>query len=111
MGRVQAGQLRERIVLLTTAGPALPDGRGGFHPGGADVEQGLWARVRPLNTGEKLRLGQTVDSNAYEITLRKRADIGAKQRIRWQGQTLNVQGVVPDETNEYLLLTCINGGQ
>jgi len=110
MGRLAAGQLRERITLLTTS-TALPDGRGGFVPSGPDTSQTVWARVRPLSTSEKLRLGQVADAEGYEITIRRLASATAKQRVVWNTKTLNVQGVRADEDREYQLLTCINGGQ
>lgn len=110
MGRINAGSLRERVTLLTTAS-ATPDGRGGYTPSGPDVETTVWARVRPLSTFEKLKLGQVVNAAAYEVTIRRLASAAAKQRVLWQGQTLNVQAVVADEDREYQRLTCFNGGE
>lgn len=110
MGRIAAGQLRERVTLLTTAG-AASDGRGGYTPSGPDVSTTVWARVRPLSAREKLQLGQVVNSAAYEITIRKLDAAAAKKRVLWKGETLNVQAVVADEDREYQRLTCFNGGQ
>lgn len=109
MGRLNAGQLQERVTLLTTAG-ATPDGRGGYLPSGPDAKATVWARVRPLRMEEKLRLGQVVNSEAYEVTIRTLAST-AKQRVLWKGKSLNVQAVTEDENREFELLTCFNGGQ
>lgn len=107
---LNAGDLRERIVLVTTAGPPVATGRG-YKPGGADIEQKLWARVRPLGIKELLLNGQTVNAETYEITVRTLHPATAKQRVRWQGKTLNIHGMRPAENREYQLLTCYNGGQ
>ena len=109
MGRLNAGQLRERVTLLTT-GPNVSDGRGGWLPG-PETSADLWARVRPLRGAEKLALGQVLNDDSYEITVRQAAGISAKQRLTWNGRTLNVQAVTLDENREYYLLTCTDGGQ
>lgn len=110
MGRLNASQLKERVTLHTSSG-TTPDGRGGFTPAGPDTTQEVYARVRPLRQAEKVALGQELNSEVYEITIRRLAGTSAKQRVRWNGKTLNVQAVAPDEWGEYLLLTCIEGGQ
>lgn len=110
MGRLNAGSLNQRITLLTSSAPAS-DGRGGSVSSGPDTSLELSARVRTLSAREKLSLGQVLNEQVYEVTLRNRTGVSAKQRVLWKGQTLNVQAVTPDENNEYLLLTCINGGQ
>lgn len=108
MGKLNAGDLNQRIALLTdTAGPS--DGQGGRLPGAAS-EQELWARVRPLRIAEKVALGQTLATEAYEITIRHLPLVAPAQRVRWQNKTLQVQGVTPDEQSEFLLLTCLTSG-
>lgn len=111
MGRINAGSLNQRIVLLTTAASVPVGGGQGFAPAGPDTELPLWARVRPLRAAEVLALGQTLNTAAFEITIRKRDGVSAKQRVRYQGHELNVQGMVADEFNEYLLLTCFSSGK
>jgi SPP1 family predicted phage head-tail adaptor len=110
MGKLNSGQLQERVVLLT-AGASVSDGRGGFLPSAPDTETTVWARVRPLSTSEKLQLGQVLNANAYEVTIRKINAVSAKQRVLWKGQTLNVQAVTEDENREFQLLICLNSGQ
>lgn len=111
MGRLNAGQLQERVALLTTAA-AAKDGRGGYVPTGPATEKLLHARVRPLRGTEQLALGQILNSIAYEITIRsyKGFERTAKQRVRWKAETLDVQVVVYDENREYVVLTCFNRG-
>lgn len=110
MGHLNAGQLKERITLRAT-GTTTPDGRGGFTATGPETLLDLWARVRPLSGNEKLLLGQTVNTEAYEITIRRQPTASAKQRITWKGKTLNVQAVAPDEDYEFQRLSCFSDGQ
>ena len=109
MGALNAGQLRERIGLHT-AGALVSDGRGGWLEG-PEGSADAWARVRPLRSAEKLALGQVLNANVYEVTIRQTAGVSAKKRLTWNGRTLNVQAVTADEYGEFLLLTCIDGGQ
>jgi SPP1 family predicted phage head-tail adaptor len=109
MGRIAAGTLNQRIALLTDVlGPE--DGEGGRLPG-LTTEKGLWARVRPLRTGEKSAVGLTLNPEAYEITIRHLPFIAPTQRVRWKGKLYQIEGVTPDEYEEYLLLTCTGTGQ
>ena len=108
MGSINAGQLRERVTLLSSGAP-VSDGRGGWFDGPESSAE-AWARVRPLRSAEKLALGQVLNADVYEITIRRTAGISAKHRLSWNGRTLNVQAVTPDENREYYLLTCAHGG-
>ena len=109
MGRINAGQLKERITfIIPSVGPG--DGRGGNLPG-PYTQTTVYARVRPLSGSEKLRLGQVVNDESYEITIRRLSTASPKQRVMWKGRTLNVLAVVPDEDSEYQVLTCTNGGE
>lgn len=109
MGRVNAGQLQERITLCMP-GVIIPDGQGGDTEG-PETRVPLWARVRPLGGREKVANGQTLDAESYEVTIRRRQAVSAKQHIEWEEKRLNVLAVVPDEDKEYLKLTCAYGGQ
>jgi SPP1 family predicted phage head-tail adaptor len=109
MGRLSSGQLRERFTIITDGAP-IPDGQGGNTPG-APTEEAVWADVEVVNAGERLLNGQIANYNGLRVRIRCKAGVTAKQRGRWNGQTVNIQAVVPDKDKEYLLLTCINGGQ
>ena len=113
MGRIAAGELTQRITLITPGPPVLETERGGSRPGPV-VEQSFWAKVEPLSGGELLSLGQVANYSAWRITLRSQPFIErtAKQRVRWNGETLNVQRVVNDyQQKEYVILTCFNSGK
>lgn len=109
MGRLNAGQLSQRVTLLTP-GAKAGDGRGGFTPG-TDTEKEVWARVRTLRGGEKLALGQVLNTDAVEVTVRNGPLLSPAQRLRWKAATYNVLSVTPDEYNEYTLLTCVSDGR
>lgn len=112
MGKLNAGDLTERIRLLTP-GAAMSDGRGGHLAGGGDVTADYWAKVRTLRAAEKLALGQTLSSDAIQVVLRKEpARVHtAQQRVEWRGATYAVQAVEPDTRNEYDTLICFNSGK
>lgn len=111
MGKINAGDLRERVTLLTTGAATRVAGGYGWQPAGPDSKVTVWARVRPLSGRELLALGQTLNVEAYEITIRSLRDATAKQRALWKGKELNVQYERPDEDREYLRLTCLYGGR
>lgn len=111
MGQLNSGQLQERVTLLTTAAPVADAGGYGSVASGPDTKQAVWARVRPLRADEKLRLGQIINAEAYEITIRRLPGTSAKQRVEWKDKTLNIIGVSDDENRECQRLTCLNGGQ
>jgi SPP1 family predicted phage head-tail adaptor len=113
MGRIHAGELTQRVTLITPGVPVEDEGLGGYTPG-PPVEATYWAKVEPISGGELLTLGQVANYAAYRITLRDQPTISrtAKQRVRWKGETLNVQRVVNDlQQNEYVILTCFNSGK
>jgi SPP1 family predicted phage head-tail adaptor len=111
MGKLNSGDLQERVVLLTTAAPVKDPNGYGYNAAGPDEETAVWARVRPLRVDQKVRLGQVNNQAGYEITIRRRPDVSAKQRVRWGEVELDIQGVTPDENREFLRLTCFDGGQ
>ncbi|GAB2959006.1 hypothetical protein GCM10027048_27750 [Hymenobacter coalescens] len=110
MGRVNAGQLNQRVVLVTDA-PGVVDGQGGWLPGGAPTETPVPARVRALRGTEALRLGQELNGMLYEVTIRHRAGVTGKSRLTWNLQTLVVQQLQPAEDREFLTLICLDSGQ
>lgn len=113
MGRIASGELTQRITLITPGKPVLELVRGGSLPG-PSVESSFWAKVEPISGGELLTLGQVANYSAWRITLRDQPLIQrtTTQRVRWQGETLNVQRVVNDlQQKEYVILTCFNSGK
>jgi len=110
MGRLNSGDLDQRITLLTP-GKAVSDGRGGQKPSTqADTETKLWAKVRPLSGRELLELGQTNNPTAYEITIRHHP-VAVGQKVRWKADTFNIQRVQSDTSNEFHKLTCFSSGK
>lgn len=110
MGRINAGDLTERVALHYP-GVATPDGRGGQRPGPPTDPVVVWARKRELSGMEKLRLGQTLASSVVEFTLRFRAGVVTTTRLVWQGRTYAIRQVSHDDRNEFTTLTCEDNGR
>lgn len=79
----------------------IPDGQGGFTVGVPpyvllDV---VWAHERPLNGAEALRAAQltAVLASVWELWFRE--DLSVKDRIRYQGRTLEIEAF-NDPTDE-----------
>jgi SPP1 family predicted phage head-tail adaptor len=110
MGKLNAGDLTERVTILTSA-VALSDGRGGYVAAGDDLAGQFWAKVRTLRAAEKLALGQTLASDAIQVTVRTAPNVNrtTQQRVVWKEITYAVQAV--EANAEYVVLTCFNSGK
>lgn len=111
MGKLNAGDLDQRVTIITSA-VQLSDGQGGFVAAGPDLESIVWAKVRTLRTAEKLALGQTLATEAIQVTLRVAPDVNrtTQQRVQWREVTYAVQAVEVDTREEYVILTCFSSG-
>ncbi len=109
MGRLNAGQLNQRVAL-TWDGPAVSDGEGGSYPG-EETSLTVWARVETLTTREVLENGQVLNGQILRVTIRPIESQPMPDRVRWKDKTLNPTGMVPDEYHEYRILNCTDAGQ
>jgi SPP1 family predicted phage head-tail adaptor len=111
MGKLNAGDLNQRVTILTSA-VAISDGQGGYVPAGSDLESIVWAKVRTLRAAEKLALGQELASVVIQVTVRAAPDVSrsTQQRVLWQEVAYAVQAVEADDRNEYVILTCFSSG-
>lgn len=111
MGKLNAGDLDQRVTIITSA-VQLSDGQGGFVAAGPDLESIVWAKVRTLRAAEKLALGQTLATEAIQIALRLAPNVSrtTKQRVLWRETSYAVQAVEVDSRNEYVTLTCFSSG-
>lgn len=108
-----AGQLRERITVLTPA-PGIDDGQGGLKPSlQPDTETAIYARVQALKGTSQLALGAVAGSQLYTITIRANgpATIAVNTRLRWREVTMTVNSVAPGERRDLLTLTCTDNGR
>lgn len=103
---MEAGRLRERITIQQLT--RVSNGQGGWSTGWVDVATKVTARVVALTGDEAIKLGIERSSVQYRISIRKRRGLTAKNRLTWNGQTLEVRSVLPDpaEPNSMLLLLC-----
>ena len=110
---MNAGTLREAIVVLTPA-PGVPDGQGGTRPGsGTDTETTLYARVVALKGTAQLALGAVATGQVYTLTIRANGPVPVRPntRLRWRALTLTVNAVTPGERRDLLTLTCTDNGR
>ena len=96
------GERRHRIEILAQS--TQQDGYGQR----VEVWQPVastWAAVEAQSGGEGVRGGGMVGESTYRVTILRRSDVPVtpKNRLRWQGRTLEVSGVV--ETLTELILT------
>jgi SPP1 family predicted phage head-tail adaptor len=112
MGKLNSGDLSERVTLLTPS-TSEPDGRGGYLSAGPDAETSLWASVREISGKELLQYGQTLNNRGIEVTLRKDAKPTPTtgQWLTWNGESFNIHRVVADSRKEFTTLTCFNSGR
>ena len=110
---MSAGQLRERITLLTDF-PAEPDGQGGFLPAASGaVETVVWGKVEALRGTAQLALGAVATGQVFTVTIRTNGPLTPypNQRLRWKARSLSVQLVQPTQARDYWLLTCFDNGR
>jgi SPP1 family predicted phage head-tail adaptor len=96
---------KQKLVMIQQA-TLTTDGQGG-HSTTWSPRCTAWAHERPLNGREAIAAQQVtaVLSSVWEIHYRK--DISVKDRIVFEGRTLQIESIVdPTETRRELWLTC-----
>lgn len=103
---IAAGRLRERVTIEGES--RVSNGQGGYVTGWAELARGVPAEIIALSGDEALRLGVDRSTAQYRVTLRKRAGLTPKNRLRWNGLVMSVRAVQPHprEPQAALLLTC-----
>lgn len=82
------GELRHLIKLQTSGD--VPDGSGGYTDGAnADFAE-VWARVRPLDSDERIEAMKSEADVSHEITLRYLPGVTAEMTVLYEGRTLDV---------------------
>lgn len=105
---VPLGRLRERIVLQQAA--VSIDASGDPAYAWSDVAT-VWARVEPSGGGVETVADRRTSIAAYEVTIRWRAGVSARQRLVWRGRYLQIERVEnADERRERLTLDCRDVG-
>jgi SPP1 family predicted phage head-tail adaptor len=117
---MQAGQLRDRVVILKKS--TTPDSQGGRSTTWVDLvtdsaitdrQTRLAANVDPMETRERLQAAAIGATLMYAVTIRYRRDVTEKMRVLWTPygttteKTLEVHGVTPvDGKRAYVRLDC-----
>jgi SPP1 family predicted phage head-tail adaptor len=76
----------------------------------------VWAMIEPKASRENTEQRQLQGKVMHKVTIRYRADMmpvqtGVRRRVVYGSRTFNIQGVLnPNEANEFLELTCEEGG-
>lgn len=100
-------RLRHRVTIEEKQ--ETPDGAGGFSVAWVAVHNRIPAAVRGLSTREKVQAGQLEASGTYEVVIRRRSNVAENQRLMWDGLSMNIRGVTPDERQRWLTLICEAG--
>lgn len=101
---MRAGKLRHRVTIQRP-GKTQDPVTGEIKNGWTDVVT-VWASVEPLSVREFIASEAGQSEVSARITIRYRAGITAKMRIKHRGQIFNIQGVLADPKSglEYLTL-------
>lgn len=105
------GRLDEQIALERRV--KVPDGGGGsevsFAPFAEDPSP--WARVELKGGGEAESSGRPVARQRAEFTIRARADLTERDRLRWDGQVWDVVSIDRRGSRvKYMKVLAISGG-
>lgn len=71
-----------------------PNGAGGFTTIWTPIAREVWAAMIPLRGDEALSLGVQRSSQLWKITIRYRADVTVKHRLRHRDQVLEIKTAV-----------------
>nr|WP_211234143.1 phage head closure protein [Desulfocurvus vexinensis] len=81
------------------------DGMGGWEETWADLAT-VWARVEALKGEEYFAAAQMQNSVSHRVTMRYRADLTPTHRLVFEGRTLDIEAVLPDERKSRLVIMC-----
>lgn len=106
MSYATAGELRNRITVQVPA--SISDGQGGKTSLTWGTFLVAWAKIEP-KTGQARLLAMNAGAvNPSTVTLRWRAGVTAKMRVKLKGgRLLKIISVVnPEELNQWIVLEC-----
>lgn len=101
------GKMRHRVALQSATNTT--DAGGGLAQVWETITH-IYASIEPKNGSESYRQGQIQDKTTHEITMRYRANISTKYRIKYGTRLFNINHIKNiDERDRFLLLTCEEG--
>lgn len=98
-----AAPLRHRVTIQDFT--SVSDGMGGWEEIWSDVTT-VWARVEALKGDEYFAAAQMQYSVSHRVTMRYRADITPTHRLIFEGRTLDIESVLPNERKSRLMIMC-----
>jgi head-tail adaptor len=102
---------RDKIVVVQTPGPAVPDGDGGYTHTWADANPRTWhVSIEPATTRdlERVAAGTVIATASHLVTGPYRPDLTTQTRLLFGARVFNVTGIAnPSEKNEELILVCV----
>jgi SPP1 family predicted phage head-tail adaptor len=104
---MRAGMLRHRVTVVRRIEGAK-DAVGTPTYAWTDMEIDVPAHVRPLSGSELLAAQQVNASTTHEVRMRYGSDITARDRLTFDGRTLEIDAppINVDERNRELVLRC-----
>lgn len=99
-----AGKLRERVTIEQVA--TARDAVGGNVESWTSLAT-VYARVEPMGVRESYQRHVMNAQASWKVTIRHRADVTAKMRVRWGDRAFEVKGITnADERRFMLALSC-----
>ena len=98
-----AAPYRHRVTIQAVT--LIFDGMGGWEETWADLAT-VWARVEALKGEEYFAAAQMQNSVSHRVTMRYRADLTPTHRLIFEGRTLDIEAVLPDERKSRLVIMC-----
>ena len=112
MTGIDAGRLNKRVTIEEER--RTDNGQGGSKTEWLPLEAraSVWAEIIGLSGDEALRAGREKDVQTWRVTIRKRDDVSAKNRLKHKGTVYEIKSVLPDpKADDALLLICETGGE
>ncbi|MEP3114922.1 phage head closure protein [Nisaea sp.] len=108
MQRITAGDLRSRIVIeQKTQTPRV--GGPGFTESWTEWGR-LAAKVHPASGRERFEADQLHDRALYRFTVRRRTDLTAAMRIRWNDEIYNIRFIgLTARTEQFMMIDAERG--
>jgi SPP1 family predicted phage head-tail adaptor len=102
-----AAPYRHRVTIQAVT--LIFDDMGGWEETWADLAT-VWARVEALKGDEYFAAAQMQNSVSHRVTMRYRADLTPTHRLIFEGRTLDIEAVLPDERKSRLVIMCTEQG-
>ncbi|HFZ2573619.1 TPA: phage head closure protein [Pseudomonas aeruginosa] len=103
---MRAGRLRHPLTIEREE--RVPDGGGGFITKWVAVGR-EWASLEGINGREFIAANAQRSETTWRVTLRYRADLVAKWRLRDGNTVFSIEAVLPDNGRRQLVLMCKSG--